>query len=238
VAVIARLLLAHFIADFPLQFDFLFKLKKKSYWGCFLHAVIHASVTVLFFLGCLREPSFWFYIAFLLIVHSFQDWGKIKLWVRPEDDKISYFILDQFLHYAFAFIAMLFPFAGSTAYYGNIIPADWWFYYNNAGFLNIISAAVLAGWGGVVLLFYLDKSVYKIEIEALSRFERSYGVIERILVVIFIIRGGFFYLLIPMLFLLRFSGLRRQPLYRGILSLVFASCIGFLAYFINGISGL
>ncbi|MCD6310993.1 MAG: DUF3307 domain-containing protein [Elusimicrobia bacterium] len=236
-AALARLFLAHVIADFPLQFDGIFAWKKKSYTGCLAHAVIHALVTTCFFLGSLQLYSFWAYIALLIIVHSVQDWIKVNLWKNPEDDKISYFLIDQILHVGFIFCALLFPFISNGAYYGSLFPPDWLILYNDTAFINVVSAAVLAGWGGVVLLYYLDKSVYKMEVDELSRFERSYGVVERALVVIVIMKGGLYYLLVPCLFLLRLSGVRKQPLYRGIISLIFSFLIGLAAYIINITAG-
>jgi len=236
-AALARLFLAHVIADFPLQFDGIFAWKKKNYMGCFAHSIIHAAVTVCFFLGSLKSYSFWAYLILLIIVHSVQDCIKVNLWKNPEDDKISYFLIDQFLHVVFIFCALLFPFAADAAYYGSLIPADWLILYNDTSLINVISGAVLAAWGGVVLLYYLDKSVYKVEIDELSRFERSYGVVERALVVIVIMKGGLYYLLVPCLFLLRLSGMKKQPLYRGILSLVFSSAIGISVYIINSVAG-
>jgi len=230
---VARLFLAHFIADFPLQFDLIFKLKKKSFWGCLLHSLIHVMVILLLFAGSWKDGSFWAYVAILIVVHSAQDRVKIKLWKRPEDDKISYFLLDQFLHYAFIFAVLFFKFSGNAQYGGTLLPPAWLIYYNDPQFINILSAIVLAGWGGCVLLFYLDKSIYKIEQEALNRFERSYGVMERIFVVIFVMQGGFFFLFIPLLFLIRLSGLKQQPLYRGILSIGFSSLVSFLTYTVN-----
>ncbi|MFH1957575.1 MAG: DUF3307 domain-containing protein [bacterium] len=230
---VARLFLAHFIADFPLQFDLIFKLKKKSFLGCLLHSLIHVLVIVGLFAGSWKDGSFWAYVVILVAVHSVQDRAKIKLWKRAEDDKITYFLLDQILHYAFIFAALLFKFSGDAQYWGTFLPPGWLIYYNDPQFINILSAIVLSGWGGCVLLFYLDKSIYKIEQEALNRFERSYGVMERIFVVIFVMQGGFFFLFIPFLFLLRLSGLKQQPLYRGILSLGFSSLVGFLTYMIN-----
>ncbi len=236
-AALARLFLAHVLADFPLQFDAVFAWKKKSYTGCLAHSLIHAVVTVCFFLGSLKSFSFWSYIILLIAVHSVQDYIKVNLWKNPEDDKISYFLFDQILHVIFICAALLFPFASDAAYYGNLLPTDWLILYNDTALINVISGAVLAGWGGVILLFYLDKSVYKVEIDELSRFERSYGVVERALVVIVIMKGGLYYLLVPCLFLLRLSGMRKQPLYRGILSLVFSFGIGLAVYIINITAG-
>ncbi|MCD6422669.1 MAG: DUF3307 domain-containing protein [Elusimicrobia bacterium] len=223
---IVRLFLAHFIADFPLQFDEIFVLKKKSYFGCLLHALIHAFIVVLFFFGNLGDFSFWLYVILLIIVHSLQDWGKVRLWVKPEDDKISYFLLDQFFHYLYIFAVRFFPFSKDVTYYGKLLPADVLIYYNDMGFITTLAGVVLAGWGGSVMLYYLDKSIYRLEVETLNRFERSYGVVERGLVAFFIVKGGIFYVFIPFLFLIRLSGLKNQPLYRGILSLVFASIVG------------
>ncbi|MCD6413277.1 MAG: DUF3307 domain-containing protein [Elusimicrobia bacterium] len=235
---VIRLFLAHFIADFPLQFDFIFRLKKKGFWGCFVHSLIHVIVVIFLFLGDLKQFSFWLYVAILLFLHSFQDWGKIKLWKRPEDDKILFFAADQILHYLYIFAALLFPFAKNYSYYGSIFPSDFLMIYNDSGVINTISAAILAGWGGVILLFYLDKSLYGVEPETLNRFERSYGVIERIITVFFIMEGSYFIWFIPVLFLIRLSGLKNQPLYRGIMSLVFASVVGIGVSMINGFFGL
>lgn len=88
----ATLLLAHLIADFPLQTNCVFELKVRHWTGIFLHVAIHVFVTALLINDPLR---YWPLLAALGAVHFATDWFKLRL---PFRFQAAGFILDQIAH--------------------------------------------------------------------------------------------------------------------------------------------
>ena len=86
------LFLSHLIADFPLQTNYIYFLKKTSSWGIILHAAIHALVA--FLLTGLRW-DLWYVWLFLLGTHAIIDWAKLR-YKSPK--QWTGFLLDQLLH--------------------------------------------------------------------------------------------------------------------------------------------
>ncbi len=91
------LLAAHCLADFPLQGDFLAKIKDPSrntpeFWviGLFSHSVIHAGA-VLVITGYLSLALVQFFTHFAI------DYSKCRYWFGEGDKS---FVIDQLLHYA------------------------------------------------------------------------------------------------------------------------------------------
>lgn len=92
------LILAHLIADFPLQTNTIYHLKKESVVGILLHSGIHALMA--FLLTGLRW-DLWYVWLFLWVTHALTDWAKLnykspKQWVG--------FLIDQFIHLLILFI--------------------------------------------------------------------------------------------------------------------------------------
>ena len=101
-----RLILAHFLADFPLQSNIIYDLKIKSLWGQFLHAVIFFTCAIGLCWPFLGIKAIWVLFIFLGISHfvidclkvRYVDKGKVKLWS---------FLADQCLHVAIISIIFL-----------------------------------------------------------------------------------------------------------------------------------
>ncbi|MFH1783850.1 MAG: DUF3307 domain-containing protein [bacterium] len=92
-----RLLLAHVLADFPLQFDSIFRMKTKSIWGIALHSLIFALCAMLLSIPFLHQGLMWWYIVFLSVAHLVTD--KAKFWLAEEGwENKKAFLLDQFIH--------------------------------------------------------------------------------------------------------------------------------------------
>jgi hypothetical protein len=86
------LLLAHLIADFPLQPDWLFRLKVRHWYGILLHAFFHCLVTAIL----IQNPfQFWPMLMALWLIHAFIDWSKLRL---PFTFLTTGFLLDQLAH--------------------------------------------------------------------------------------------------------------------------------------------
>jgi len=94
-----RLLLAHLIADFPLQTTELVRWKQRSPYGVIVHCAVVGVVS-----GLLLYPDlgrFWPGILTLALVHILADQGKISLTrQRPRADNVFSFVGDQLLHVA------------------------------------------------------------------------------------------------------------------------------------------
>lgn len=93
-----RLLLAHIIADFPLQTKQIFRVKMNTQWGVILHTLIVLIFSILFTFPYLEKPKV---IAILLIIflsHTIIDKIKLEHSKRINNQSPKIFIIDQVLH--------------------------------------------------------------------------------------------------------------------------------------------
>lgn len=97
----ASLLLAHLIADFPLQTNLVYRLKSASNSGIALHAFIHVLTT--FILTGARWDK-WAVWLFLLGSHYFIDWAKLQ-WKATSQS--TGFLIDQLTHLMVLFLVAL-----------------------------------------------------------------------------------------------------------------------------------
>jgi hypothetical protein len=93
-----RLMLAHVIADFPLQTDAVFSIKKNTGWGVFLHGAIFTLTALLAAMNDLAVPMVWVGLISLGLFHVAVDKGKLVLAGGGRRDNLGYFLLDQALH--------------------------------------------------------------------------------------------------------------------------------------------
>lgn len=92
----AFLLLAHLIADFPLQTNRIFRLKLAGNRGILLHVLIHLVVTALL----MRQPwQHWLLLGMLGVAHFATDWLKLRL-QDPKGPQLVGFVFDQLAHVA------------------------------------------------------------------------------------------------------------------------------------------
>jgi len=75
------LLGAHYIADFPLQSDFIARLKGKRIYILFAHAMIYATIISLVLLYLGKYTDWKFFV--ILLSHMLIDWWKAR---QPSDD--------------------------------------------------------------------------------------------------------------------------------------------------------
>lgn len=95
---VAKLLLAHLIADFLLQPNILIKWKNRSRWGVFVHVLIIFVITGLVLMPYLQKWQTWLIITILCLVHFIQDNCKIDFDRRTKHAYVKHFLLDQFGH--------------------------------------------------------------------------------------------------------------------------------------------
>ncbi len=95
--IIAHLLFAHLLADYPLQTNWLVVRKGQAWYGLALHGAMVFLMMILVLpgdLSVLLVP-----MLILTFVHMFQDWVKVYSGPRIKIHPFIPYILDQVLHY-------------------------------------------------------------------------------------------------------------------------------------------
>ncbi len=95
-----RLLLAHLIADFPLQTSQIFKIKMNTQWGVILHTLIVLIFSLLFAFPYLENLRVIIIIIIIFATHTIIDKIKLDYSKKNTNQDIKIFLLDQFLHIA------------------------------------------------------------------------------------------------------------------------------------------
>jgi len=95
-----RLLLAHIIADFPLQTSQIFKIKMNTQWGVILHTLIVLIFSLLFAFPYLENLRVIIIIIIIFATHTIIDKIKLDYSKKNTNQDIKIFLLDQFLHIA------------------------------------------------------------------------------------------------------------------------------------------
>jgi len=98
-----RLLLAHFIADFPLQTKEVFHIKSNTEWGVLLHTTIVLVFSTLLSFQYLENPRVIMIVLIVFITHTIIDKVKLDYLKKNNNNDIKIFILDQFLHISIIF---------------------------------------------------------------------------------------------------------------------------------------
>jgi len=148
------LLLAHVLADFPLQTDTVFRLKQKSMMGVLLHAGIFTAVALIIFFPFLAQAAVWIAILALTLLHLVIDRAKVFLSLRKATDNFIYFAVDQALHFISIWVAG--SWLGRTTMAATpSLPS----LYTNSRLVLILIALVLASFAGSLVIFYVEKSL-------------------------------------------------------------------------------
>ncbi|MDP8218103.1 MAG: DUF3307 domain-containing protein [Candidatus Theseobacter exili] len=207
-----RFLLAHFIADFPLQTDFVYRSKRMNKWGGLLHGTILAL--------CMAALSFpfwdyfqlWAFIAFVCGTHIILDWKKNSIKDESKVFKsLMLFIFDQIFHITIISLVFLTPLTSITPLPSSNSPALFSIYFDNV----IISQAivfVVVVFGGMLAIYFCEQKIFPIKPrkQLLQSPEKTYGIVERSLFFIILCKGGLALLLIPALVVLRIFYISRE----------------------------
>lgn len=93
-----KLILAHLIADFVLQFEELYQLKVRSFLGQLFHVLIHGLISLILLYPYLNEPQIWLFVTGLVLVHLTQDLVKYSATKKIPANTFVYFMTDQLCH--------------------------------------------------------------------------------------------------------------------------------------------
>ena len=100
-----RLLLAHIIADFPIQTNQIFKVKTNTEWGIRTHTLIVLIFSILFTFPYLEDPKVIIIIIIIFLSHTVIDKLKMEYSKKTKNKSIRILLLDQAL--LIAIIALL-----------------------------------------------------------------------------------------------------------------------------------
>ncbi len=154
-----RLLLAHIIADFPLQTKQIFRVKMNTKWGVILHTTIVLIFSILFIFPYLENPKV---IAILLIIflsHTIIDKIKLERSKKTNANNLKVFLIDQVLH--ISIIAILtFNFTEKvllTSPFNNVFLSDLIHLYNNDILIISLIGYILSIFFIPILLIYIKE---------------------------------------------------------------------------------
>jgi hypothetical protein len=195
-----RLLLAHCIADFPLQSDAVFAVKKRFKWGVVLHGTLFLLTTLLLTGPYLRFAAMWAGIIFLWLFHVAVDKAKLMLVGGGRRDHLGYFLLDQVLHIGaialvFFFLTRHLQVASATEISPAIISQ-----------LKLGVAYILSIWASPLLSYYV-RGLFRPQQGSFKTLGgglwRTLGYVERGALTAVVIHGGRLLILAPLVFLPR-----------------------------------
>ena len=135
-----HLILAHFIADYPLQTDGMVAYKSKHFSGIVLHSLMHVLTSVLFAFPFMFQANLWWAVLAVFVTHNILDQGKV--WIHRRFKKANRFLfycLDQVAHLAVIF-------GSSWLWLRNLVPdvgSRWLAIYQNTTLLNFVLVLTL-----------------------------------------------------------------------------------------------
>ncbi|MCM8826027.1 MAG: DUF3307 domain-containing protein [Candidatus Omnitrophica bacterium] len=194
-----RLVLAHLIGDFPLQFNKIYNLKQKGLIGIIPHVTIIMLCYIVLSLPYLNLPGLWGFIFFLTITHLFQD--SIKLSYKGTKFGFIFYILDQIFHLGFISIVLLTNLrniAPLNNHQGNIIIS----FYNNNLIITYLIFIILATYNGHFMIRNIKTTIIK-KFTPYTPFEKWYGILERAGLVSIFLLDKYLFLYISSILILR-----------------------------------
>lgn len=177
-----KLLIAHFLGDFVLQTNSFTKKKEKHQLKSphlYIHALIHGILALLF----LNDLKLWWAALIIMITHLLIDAGKLMFTTKKNNRWL--FLIDQILH--ILIIVILFISIEKISF-----PSD--FQITENVWLFLLCALFLTSPVGIILKVFFTRwklTEKETGIDALKNAGKWIGMIERILVFIFIISGNF-----------------------------------------------
>jgi hypothetical protein len=174
-----KLLLAHMIGDFLFQSKnwVLAKEKKKGKsWQLYVHSIIHGVLALLF----VWEFWFWPYALFIAITHFHIDWLKLNF--QKEESRLRWFFIDQVLHLSVIFGLFLFLEGPIDFSFNEISLHVFWLITLGLAFISLASPIVIS-----IILQSLANEIAEDQNNSLGNAGKIIGVLERVLVFVFII---------------------------------------------------
>jgi len=191
-----RLLLAHLLADFALQTDYIYYLRVKFSWGVVFHSLVFAGLSVILLTPYLNEQRTWLLIAILWGSHTLLDKLKNNYIFSTGEDSIWWFLMDQVVHLIIIIGGCLVMNSMQPMtlppFYQGIYHSDLFFRYANGYVFTLFVP--------VALVYYIEKTWWGQERDVLypSPYLKYTGVFERLAVLSFLLAGKPYYFFVPL----------------------------------------
>lgn len=201
------LVLAHLVADFPLQSARVYRLKTTNLAGQLPHACIALAAMTLVCYPLAGEWSFWAFATAVAGLHLLIDAMKVDLGDRGTwGGSLWAFLLDQAMHVAMLATVFLTPLPETPGLQSSALgrlDAD--------GAITPAIFFLIATFGGVYLLSAARRTLFDAGGTARSPegFEKYYGIAERGALFLIMTAGGWALSLVPLVLLVRVPSANR-----------------------------
>lgn len=173
-----HLVLAHFIADYPFQWNWLAKYKQNHILGILIHSFIHFLVSVILMIPFLYLKEVWLGVVVIFVTHTGLDQLKIYLGKRTKWNSFLLYISDQIGH--------LLVIWGVAAYWGVLAPlwtGGWMRYYFDDSVVSFLLILTL------VTYFYDVSRWTYLNMRKKQPYKRNYGMMGRNALIVVIAFG-------------------------------------------------
>jgi len=189
-----RLLLGHFIGDFPLQTNKIYGLKHRGLWGGIPHALLIVASFLALSWPYLHLPQVWFFIILMGLIHLWQDSVKVSY---AGFTKYSFwlYLLDQCFHIALISTVFL---TGLKNLAPPLPVNSLVSLYINDSLIVYLIALIAATYNGFFLI-RIFKLTFMTRVGRYTDFEKWYGMLERALIVTFCVFPKAWIFLAPLL---------------------------------------
>jgi len=227
-----KLVLAHLIADFILQFEELYQLKVRSFLGQLFHVLIHGLVALALLYPYLNEPVIWAFVAGMILVHLAQDMIKYAFTKKSPANTFLYFMVDQGCHVLVISAIFLLPISREIRGFPNAALLDILYRWDVVTIGAIFF--ILLTFGGSYILKAFAKSYLKDcpPLFMITSPEMLHALLERALIAWVILSRGpnLTLLLIPCIGLSRLVSKPLRDLRAFLMSLIYAVLLSLLFY--------
>lgn len=178
--VLTQILLAHLIGDFLLQSGSAVKQKEAKKWRSpflYAHIALHFALILLI----TWNLSLWLAALIIAVTHLIID--GLKLQFQKDGNRMFWFFADQVMHLA-VILAVWYFFIGHDASLPEFWNPSYWYIITGAVLLTMPAGIVI----GVLLSPYAD-STGEHAADSLPNAGRYIGILERLLVFLFILLG-------------------------------------------------
>jgi len=199
--IISNLILAHLLADFPLQPDFVFRQKRRGWLGVLLHTSIFFFVSLLLLLPGIMQPHIIILLVTLSVLHFWIDEAKLRIFRRHEVDNLWVFLADQAFHFtSISFCVWMYLLKdgasrGASDVRVATLPQN---------VTIVLIGFLVATYFGVIIAHYVEKMIFsaKYANENLRAAEKYWGILCRLCITsAFLFQSQFIFVLVSALLL-------------------------------------
>jgi hypothetical protein len=195
------LILAHLVADFPLQTALIYRLKKRYLAGQLPHAMICFVTMAIAGYPLVGYWSFWCFIFLMACIHLAVDYFKLTFLDRMySGNNLWTFLLDQAMHVSAIATVFLTSLPLSPALGGSLLAR-----LDRSGAITVAIFFLVATFGGVYLIDSARRtfSAAPNDGRVPDAFEKYYGIAERGVLFALMLAGYWGFALVPVVLFVR-----------------------------------